>query len=89
MKHRYGDFPELFWDAQPDATLDADNPVVLARLLTRGPLDLLTRLVSPQALSRHFPTLPLNEHARAFWARVVYGFEHPSAESLTSPPLGP
>jgi hypothetical protein len=33
---RYGDFPELFWDAQPDAVIDVQSPVTLARLLTSG-----------------------------------------------------
>jgi hypothetical protein len=31
---RYGDFPELFWDAQPDAVIDVRNPVNFVRLLT-------------------------------------------------------
>lgn len=82
MTHRYGDFPELFWDAQPDAPLDAEHPVVLARILTRGSLEVLTRLVSPRALARHLPSLPLDDHARAFWTRVLGGFD----EGISRPP---
>ncbi|GIW51490.1 MAG: hypothetical protein KatS3mg081_0845 [Gemmatimonadales bacterium] len=71
MDYRYGDFPELFWDAKPEAPIDLEHPTVLARILTRSSPEVLVRLVSPERLLEHLPRLPLNEHARAFWERVA------------------
>ncbi|GBD31161.1 hypothetical protein HRbin33_00109 [bacterium HR33] len=71
MHYRYGDFPELFWDAKPEASIDLEHPAVLARILTRSSPEILVRLVSPERLLEHLPRLPLNEHARAFWERVA------------------
>jgi hypothetical protein len=71
MDYRYGYFPELFWDAEPEAWIDLEHPVVLARILARSSPGVLVRLVSPQRLLEHLPRLPLNEHARAFWERVA------------------
>jgi hypothetical protein len=67
----YGDYPELFWDAVPDAPVDTDSPVVLARVIERGSMDAIARLVSPAALRRELPRLVVPEHVRRFWGRVL------------------
>jgi hypothetical protein len=78
--HHYGDFPELFWDAQPDAELDPESPVVLARVLTRGSMDAVRKLVSAEVLARRLATLAVPEHTRRFWRRVLdAGSPSPSA----------
>lgn len=84
--YRYGDLPELFWDADPAVPVDVEHPVVLTRLLTRGPLDVLVRLVPPPLIARQLPALALNEPARAFWTRVVAGFPKPGGASPSSSP---
>ncbi|MBI2615091.1 MAG: hypothetical protein HYW52_05360 [Gemmatimonadetes bacterium] len=86
--YRYGDFPELFWDADPAAPLDVEHPVALTRILTRGSMDVLVRLVSPALIARKMPALQLSEPARAFWTRVVAGFPAPGVPSASSPPAG-
>jgi hypothetical protein len=68
---RYGDFPALFWDARPDAVIDTAHPVVLARVITRGSMEALARLVSPDELRRALPKLVVEEHVRRFWRRVL------------------
>jgi hypothetical protein len=79
---RYGDFPGLFWDARPDAVIDAANPVVLARVITLGSMDALAQLVSPDELRRALPRLVVEEHVRRFWMRVL---EHVPPASGPSP----
>jgi hypothetical protein len=69
--YRYGDFPELFWDARPDAPIDPDEPVVIARIIMRGSSDALHRLVSPSTLRAVLPGLVIPDHVRAFWRRVL------------------
>ncbi len=69
--HRYGDFPELFWDLEPDAIVDARHPSILARILVRGSMDAIRTLVSFAEVRRQLPDLPMPEHARRFWAVVV------------------
>ena len=69
-RYRYGDFPALFWDAQPDALIDANDPIVIARIITHGSSDAL-RLVSPAALRAALPALVIPAHVRAFWQRVL------------------
>jgi len=68
---RYADFPELFWDATPEANIDVSNVVVLARVITRGSMDAIARLVSPSVLERELPHLVIDEAARRFWQRVL------------------
>ncbi len=68
---RYADFPELFWDATPETTIDVSNPVVLARVITRGSMDAVARLVSPALLERELPYLVIDESVRRFWQRVL------------------
>lgn len=80
---RYGDFPDLFWDARPDAEIDVQNPVTLARLLTRGRAEVIGTLVPLEVLEERLDTLPLPGHVRIFWravlrsdSRVVPGVTH-------------
>jgi hypothetical protein len=68
---RYGDFPELFWDAQPDAEIDVQNPVTLARLLTRGRAEVIGTLVPLEVLRERLDALPLPDHVRIFWRAVL------------------
>jgi len=68
---RYGDFPELFWDAQPDAEIDVQNPVTLARLLTRGRAEVIGRLVPLEVLQERLDALPIPDHVRTFWRAVL------------------
>ena len=68
---RYGDYPALFWDADPRAPIDADSPVVLARILTRGPAELVGALITPDALLARPDSLSIPEHVRVFWHTVV------------------
>jgi hypothetical protein len=67
----YGDFPELFWDAQPDVVIDVQNPVALARLLTRGRAEVIGKLVPLEVLRERLDTLSLPEHIRIFWHSVL------------------
>lgn len=69
--HRYGEFPDLFWDANPDAPIDGKSPVVLARLLTRGSMAAVRALVDPRVLAEALPHLAIDEHVRRFWRRVL------------------
>ncbi|MGH7571221.1 MAG: hypothetical protein ACREMK_05195 [Gemmatimonadota bacterium] len=73
MSHRYGDFPELFWDAAPDERLDPTSPVVLSRLLRRAPIETVSMLVSPDELARRLKDLVIPEHTRIFWIAVLSG----------------
>ena len=79
---RYGDFPDLFWDARPDVAIDVEDPVTLARLLTRGRAELIGRLVSLEILRKCLPALTLPEPVLVFWHAVLEstppGTESPS-----------
>jgi hypothetical protein len=68
---RYGDFPELFWDAQPDVAIDVQNPVTLARLLTRGRPEIIGQLVPLELIQERLDTLAVPEHVRVFWRFVL------------------
>ncbi len=68
---RYGDFPELFWDAQPDAVIDVRNPVTFARLLTRGRPEIIGKLMSLGVLREGLDTVDLPKHVELFWREVV------------------
>lgn len=67
----YGDFPELFWDAQPDMAVDVRNPVTLARLLTRGRAETIGKLVPLEVLKEGIRSLALPEHVLIFWRTVL------------------
>ncbi len=78
--YRYGDFPELFWDAIPEAVIDPENPIVLARVLTQGSSEAVAKLVRPAALERLLPTLVIPEHSRRFWGIVLEELRRPAEE---------
>ncbi len=69
---RYGDYPELFWDAEPDALLDVSEPTTLARLLTRADPRTIGELVSPDLIAASLDDLPVPENVKLFW-RLVLG----------------
>jgi len=69
--YRYGEFPELFWDARPDEVVDPENPIVLARVLTQGSEEAFAKLVRRETLERLLPTLVIPEHSRRFWNVVL------------------
>lgn len=71
--YRYGDFPYLFWDADPDAVLDTENPFALCRILEQGKLEDVWRLLTPGVIRRNLDQLPLPRHSRHFWHLVVDG----------------
>jgi hypothetical protein len=68
---RYGDFPELFWDAKPDAVIDVRNPVTFTRLLTRGRAEVIGKLMSPDDLREGLETVDLPKHVALFWWEVL------------------
>jgi len=68
---RYGDFPELFWDAQPDAVIDVRNPVTFARPLTLGRPEIIGKLMSPDDLREGLETVELPKHVELFWREVL------------------
>lgn len=70
---RYGDFPELFWDARPDVPIDVRNPVTLARLLTRARAEIVGKLVPLEVLRERLTSLTLPEHVLVFWQAVLEG----------------
>lgn len=69
--YRYGDFPHLFWDAQPEAPVEPSNPVTLARLLTRADARTIGKLVPLEILRESLEDLPVPEHTKLFWRRVL------------------
>ena len=77
---RYGDYPELFWDLQPDAPVEVDQPFVLARLLTQASPEVIRKLVPVSLIRRELPTLPIPEHTRTFWGMVLDALDRPAAE---------
>lgn len=67
----YGDFPHLFWNAEPNAPLDLDDPTTFGRFLTRADPETVFRVVTLDEIARRLPGLPLQPETRAFWARVM------------------
>jgi hypothetical protein len=68
---RYADYPHLFWDLDPGAPVDVRHPVVLARLLSRGSVAEVARFVTRDEVRQRLSTLPVADHTRLFWMRVV------------------
>jgi len=70
---------------------DTDSPVVLARVIERGSMDAVARLVSPAAWRRELPRLVVPEHVRRFgpgcWTRCPEARDHPEPCPLTCPPI--
>jgi len=81
---RYGDVPDFFRDAEPDAEINIRSPVTLARLLTRGRAEIIGKLVPLEVLQERREALPLPEHARIFW-RAVLRIEPGTAPRLLDP----
>jgi hypothetical protein len=69
--HRYGDFPELFWDLKPEAEIDRGNLRMIARVLTHGSMEAIRTLVPMDVLLRDFEKIDMPDHARRFWSLVV------------------
>lgn len=67
----YGDFPHLFWNAEPGAPLDLDDTTTFGRFLTRGDPETVLRVVTLEEVARRLPDLALQPETRAFWERVV------------------
>ena len=67
----YGDFPELFWDAQPDVAIGVQNPIILSRLRTRGRAEVIGKLVPLEVLQERLDALSLPEHVQIFWRAVL------------------
>jgi hypothetical protein len=82
--YRYGDFPHLFWDAQPNAPLDVTSAVTLARLLRRGDPETIAALVPPELLRESLETLFLPEHTKSLWRRVLARLPESAAASAPS-----
>lgn len=68
---RYGDYPELFWDLQPDVVIDMENPVIIARVLQEGSLRHIRELLPMELLRKHLPDLVIPDNVRLFWTRVL------------------
>ncbi|MGH7563880.1 MAG: hypothetical protein ACREK5_05610 [Gemmatimonadota bacterium] len=81
MHRRYGDYPELFWDADPDEPVDPTNPVVLSRLLRRASIETVAELVRPEELALRLEDLVIPEHTRIFWRAVLSGVPGVSAKA--------
>lgn len=73
--HRYGDFPHLFWDAEPAAPLDVTSPVTLARLLTRADARTVGDLVPVDIIREQLERLPIAEPTRRFWRCVLKQYD--------------
>jgi len=67
----YGDFPHLFWSADPNAPLNLDDSTTFARFLTRGDPETVFRVVTLDEIARRLPDLPLQPDTRAFWERAI------------------
>lgn len=70
-RYRYGDFPELFWDLDPAAEVDAENPVIIARVLREGRLRHVDMLLDVNAVARELEGLVLPPHVKQFWTMTV------------------
>jgi hypothetical protein len=69
--YHYRDFPELFWDAKPEAVIELDNPFVLSRVLQKGSLEHVRKLVDFNILRAKWGELWLPERTRYVWGKVL------------------
>ena len=69
--YRYGDFPELFWDAQSDAIIEPDNVVMLSRVLRNGSMAAIRQLVDFDIVRQKWDELWLTPDVRYVWAKVL------------------
>jgi hypothetical protein len=79
--YRFRDFPQLFWDARPGELIDPENPFVLSRIITRGSMDALKKLVTPAVLRQRLPDLYLPDHIREFWELVLESISDGTSKS--------
>jgi hypothetical protein len=70
-RYRYGDFPELFWDAQKDAIIEPDNVVMLSRVLGHGSMKAIRLLVDFDIVRQKWDELWLTPDERYVWAKVL------------------
>ena len=84
--YRYGDFPELFQDLDPDAEIDRDDPLIITRVLREGNLSHVKKLVRMDVLAREINHLELPENIRSFWSLVLQKIAERQPH-LTSPEL--
>jgi hypothetical protein len=71
IQYKYGDFPELFWDAQRDAVIEPDNVVMLSRVLSQGSMEAIRRLVDFDIVRQRWEELWLTPDTRYVWAKVL------------------
>ncbi|MGH7551552.1 MAG: hypothetical protein ACREMQ_00820 [Longimicrobiales bacterium] len=69
--YRFRDFPDLFWDAEPDAVIEPDNPFVLGRVLQLGSMEQLRQLVDLDILREQWDRLWLPPRTRYVWQKVL------------------
>jgi hypothetical protein len=69
--YRYGDFPELFQDLDPDVEVDRDDPLIITRVLREGNLSHVKKLVRMDVLAREFEHLELPANVRGFWTLLL------------------
>lgn len=69
--YHYGDFPELFWDAELDAVIDTTHPEVIARVLQKGRPEHIRELLDLVVLRSMWDTLWLPDHTRYVWEKVL------------------
>jgi hypothetical protein len=69
--YRYRDFPELFWDLNPDVEVDRDDPLIITRVLREGNLSHVKKLVRMDVLAREFDHLVLPANIRGFWTVLL------------------
>lgn len=69
--YHYRDFPELFQDLDPDAEVDRDDPLIIARVLREGNLSHVQKLVRMDVLAREFDHLELPANVRRFWTILL------------------
>lgn len=69
--YHYRDFPELFWDLDPDVEVDRDDPLIITRVLREGNLSHVKKLVRMDVLAREIDHLELPGNIRDFWSLVL------------------
>ena len=75
----YGDYPALFWDADPGAPLDVADPTTLVRLLTWGSPQVIGELVPRDLIATELEGLPVPDSVKFFWRLVLEGSSRESA----------
>lgn len=76
----YRDFPELFWDLDPDMEVDRDDPLIITRVLREGNLSHVKKLVRMDVLAREFDQLELPANIRGFWTLLLQKIKERQAQ---------